>query len=177
MLMPWLEKQNCQCLNKVFSIEKMCIIDFSTQRITFTCIFNQWYFRIADCQNSFGIIFKSHADDKDKLYSFMVDETDVNKVQFLTSLAKSIAQTKCLADHVSAICMILLCGQGVVFLSTLTIAYICRLFSVFGGKHKSYMTICHAYMYIHVYVCMYKLKNPEMHFQNQISANMWKYQF
>lgn len=29
----------------------------------------------------------------------MVDETDVNKVQFLTSLAKSIAQTKCLADH------------------------------------------------------------------------------
>lgn len=52
-----------------------------------------------DCQNSFGIIFKSHADDKDKLYSFMVDETDVNKLQFLTSLAKSIAQTKCLADH------------------------------------------------------------------------------
>lgn len=50
----------------------------------------------------------------------MVDETDVNKVQFLTSLAKSIAQTKCLADHVSAICMILFCEQGVVFLSTLT---------------------------------------------------------
>ena len=60
-------------------------------------------FLIIDCQNSFGIIFKSHADDKDKLYSFMLDETNVDKALFLTSLAKSIAQTKCLPDHVSGL--------------------------------------------------------------------------
>ncbi|XP_061194759.1 protein ECT2-like isoform X2 [Saccostrea echinata] len=52
-----------------------------------------------DCQNSFGIICRSHTDDKDKLYSFMIDETDFNKFHFLTSLARSIAQTRCLADH------------------------------------------------------------------------------
>lgn len=71
----------------------------------------------------------------------MVDETDVNKVQFLTSLAKSIAQTKCLADHVSAICMIL-------FLSTLTMAYICSLFSIFGGMS------C-------IQMCMYELSKSD----------------
>lgn len=163
--MPW---YTCIYFNKVFSIDIMCSIDFKTQGKTFTCIFNQWYFGIADCQNSFGIIFKSHADDKDKLYSFMVDETDVNKLQFLTSLAKSIAQTKCLADHVSLICLIILCEQGVVILSTLTMEYICILFNIFGGKHKLYITICHAY--IHLYVC-----NICINFQNQISAYMWKY--
>lgn len=78
----------------------------------------------------------------------MVDETDVNKVQFLTSLAKSIAQTKCLADHVSAICMILLCEQGVVFLSTLSMAYICSLFSIFGGMS------C-------IQMCMYELSKSD----------------
>lgn len=135
--------------NKVFSIDIMCSIDFKTQEKTFTCIFNQWYFGIADCQNSFGIIFKSHADDKDKLYSFMVDETDVNKLQFLTSLAKSIAQTKCLADHVSLICLIILCEQGVVILSTLTMAYICIL--TFLVESINYIS---PYV-MHTYICMY----------------------
>ncbi|KAK3094448.1 hypothetical protein FSP39_001856 [Pinctada imbricata] len=59
-----------------------------------------------DCKNSFGFIRRNQTDSEGKLFSFMVDSDDTPRKEFITSLAKKIAHTICLADHESLVASI-----------------------------------------------------------------------
>ena len=54
-----------------------------------------------ECRSAFGLIVKNAAEKKETFLPFMIDSEDVEKKDFIISLAKNIANTMCRADCVS----------------------------------------------------------------------------
>lgn len=54
-----------------------------------------------DCQKVFCLMYKSSEDSKEKLFSFVMMDEEVDKVSFLKVLTKTMANNSCFADPVS----------------------------------------------------------------------------
>ena len=54
-----------------------------------------------ECKCAFGLIVKNSEDMKEKLLTFMIDDEEPEKGQFLTLVAKGVANTLCRTDSVS----------------------------------------------------------------------------
>ncbi len=61
----------------------------------------RFYFYSLDCQNVFALICRSHYETKERLYSFEITSEDVEKVAFLKTLCRLMANITCRADAVS----------------------------------------------------------------------------
>jgi hypothetical protein len=57
---------------------------------------------VLDCQNVFALICRSHYETKERLYSFEITSEDVDKVAFLKTLCRLMANITCRADAVHA---------------------------------------------------------------------------
>ena len=56
---------------------------------------------LSECQNVFALICRSHYETKERLYSFEITSEDVDKVAFLKTLCRLMANITCRADAVN----------------------------------------------------------------------------
>lgn len=56
-----------------------------------------------DCQRVFSIVFRNNEDLKDHLYSFIMTEEEVDKMMFLKTLTRQMANNTCTPDPVSCV--------------------------------------------------------------------------
>ena len=49
----------------------------------------------------FGLITKKPDDKEERLFVFALDDASANKMEFLTSLSKTVCSSQCRADYVS----------------------------------------------------------------------------
>jgi len=54
-----------------------------------------------ECQGVFGLITKKPDDKEEKLFVFALDDASASKMEFLTSLSKTVCSSQCRADYVS----------------------------------------------------------------------------
>lgn len=54
-----------------------------------------------ECRNVFALLVRSNQELKDKLYSFTIADEEVNKINYLRTLCRQMANTVCKADAVS----------------------------------------------------------------------------
>lgn len=54
-----------------------------------------------ECQNVFGLVFRNNEEIKERFFSFAMAEDDADKISFLRTLARQMANNACKADSVS----------------------------------------------------------------------------